>query len=105
MKGRTHQMRGVFKIYDEPESPIAGACSRYVMNRSRQNEGACLRYVINRNTQQKLLSDPAPSGWPSKNRVILCQLHRACMSQVCMSREACKCTFRKKLPHQSTWSL
>ena len=38
---------GVFKIYDDPE------------------------YT------EKMPSDPAPSGWPSQNRAILCKLQRA----------------------------
>ena len=33
--------------------------------------------MMKRNTQKKPLSDPAPSGWPSKNRAIACKLQRA----------------------------
>ena len=62
--------RGVFMMYDEPESPDDGACLRYVMswkrrvrgrayisymeNRNRQMMGVfkgCLRYIMNRNRQ------------------------------------------------------
>ena len=32
-------MRGLFKIYDEPESPNEGVCLGYRMNRNRQRRG------------------------------------------------------------------
>ena len=65
MVNRNRQMRGVFKIYDEPESPNEGACLRYMMKRNRQitgqftiydepkspNEGARLRCLMKRNRQ------------------------------------------------------
>ena len=32
-------MRGVFEIYDEPETPKEKACLRYMVNRNRQKRG------------------------------------------------------------------
>ena len=39
MKNRNRQMRSMFKIYVEPESPNKAACLRYRMNWNRQGGG------------------------------------------------------------------
>ena len=49
MKNRNRQMRSMFKIYVEPESPNKAACLRYRMNWNRQG-GA---YMIYESVSQK----------------------------------------------------
>ena len=39
MVSRNRQMRGMFSMYDEPESPNEGACSRYLMYQGHQRRG------------------------------------------------------------------
>ena len=56
---RIRQIKAVFNMYDEPESPNEQACLRYERDRSRQmrvcfeepessNKGACLSYMMKR---------------------------------------------------------
>ena len=39
MMNPNRQIRGQFKMHDEAESPIEGACFRFVMIRNRQIRG------------------------------------------------------------------
>ena len=51
----------------------------------------------------KMLSDPAPSGWPSKNRA--CFVQNCNRQRACMNRNACRCIFRQKSPLETSWNL
>ena len=57
---------------------------------------------MNRNSP-KMLSDPAPSGWPSKNRA--CFVQNCNRQRACMNRNACRCIFRQKSPLETSWNL
>ena len=49
----SNHVRGVLKIYEEPESPNEEACLRDIMNSKRPNEKACSRYMRDRNRQRR----------------------------------------------------
>ena len=54
--GKIANWRGVFKIYDVPESPNGGAIKIYgeaLWWLESPNEGGCLRYMVNRNRKRE----------------------------------------------------